>query len=52
MEATSPLLLRDTLVMVVEVGEVDLAGSVAGIEGGDRVGEGILCKPRTDIGAV
>jgi hypothetical protein len=52
MEGASPLLLRDTLVMVVEVGEVVIEGRVAGIEGGDRVGEVILCKPRTEIGAV
>jgi hypothetical protein len=42
MEALSPLLFWDTLVMVVEVGEEVIAG---------RVGEVILCKPRTEVGA-
>ena len=48
---SAPLLLWDTLVMVVVVGQVVMAGRVAGIEGGDRVGEVILCRPRTEIGA-
>ena len=52
MEGASPLLLRDTLVMVVDVGDVEIAGRVAGIEGGDNVGEVILREPRTEIGAV
>jgi hypothetical protein len=38
--------------MVVEVGDVEIAGRVAGIEGRDRVWEVILCKPRTEMGAV
>ena len=37
--------------MVVEVGEVTIAGRVAEMEGGDRVGEVILCRPRTEMGA-
>ena len=52
MEVASPLLLRDTLVMVCDVEEVEIAGRVARIEGGDRVGEVMLCKPRTEMGAV
>ena len=50
MKGASPLLLRDTLVM--DVGEVGIAGRVAGIEGGDNAGGIILCEPRTEIGAV
>ena len=42
----APLLLWEIFVMVVEVGEVAIAGCVAGIEGGDRVGE---CRPRTEM---
>ena len=52
MEGALLLLLRDNLVMVVDVGEVEIAGCILGIEGGDRVGEAILCKPRTEKGAV
>ena len=36
--------------MVFEVGEAMIAGRVAGIDGGDRAGEVILCKPRTQVG--
>ena len=50
MEGVSPLLLWDALVMVFEVEEVVIAGRVAGI-GGERVGEVILCRPRTEMGA-
>jgi hypothetical protein len=46
-----PLLLWDTLVMVFEVGEVVMGGRVGDIEGGDSVGEVMLCRPRTEIGA-
>lgn len=52
MEGVSPLLTWDTLVMVVEVGEVVIAGRVVGMDGGDKVGEVILCRPRTEMGAV
>ena len=38
--------------MVVDVGGVEIAGRVAGIEGGDNAGGVILCEPRTEIGAV
>ena len=44
------LLLSDTWVMEAEVGEVMIAGHVAGIEGGDNVGKGILWRPRTKVG--
>ena len=44
------LLLSDTWVMEAEVGEVMIAGHVAGIEGGDNIREGILCRPRTKVG--
>ena len=37
--------------MVAEVGELVIAGRVARIEGGDKVGEVILCRPRTEMGA-
>ena len=53
--ASAPPLLWDTLVvMVAEVGGVVIAGAagrVVEIEGGDRVGEVILCRPRTEMGA-
>lgn len=49
--STTPPLLWDTLVMVVEVELVVIEGRVAEIEGGDRVGEVMLCRPRTEVGA-
>lgn len=50
-DISTPPLLWDTLVMVAEVEEVVMAGRVAEIEGGDRVGEVMLCRPRTEMGA-
>ena len=50
--ASAPLLLWDTLVVMVEIGEVAIAGHDAGIEGEDRVDEVTLCRPRTEMGAV
>ena len=49
---TSALLLSlwDTLVMVVAVGEVVIAGRVVEIDGGVKVGEFMLCRPRTQVG--
>ena len=44
------LLLSDTWVTEAEGGEVTIAGRVAGIEGWDNVGEGLLCRPRTKVG--
>ena len=44
------LLCSDTWVTEAKVGEVKIAGRIAAIEGGDNIGEGILCRPRTKVG--
>ena len=43
------LLLSDTWVTEAEVGEVTIAGRVAGIEGGDNVGEAIFRHERDGL---